>query len=60
MSAEGNLLRELREALEAIRDVPSESTLLLNAEARAMYEIAQRALAEVDRCPELVRGESDA
>lgn len=32
-------------ALEAIRDLPSETDLLANAEARAMYEIDRAALA---------------
>lgn len=47
--AEGQVVRNaeikgLREALAAIAEVPSERALLLNAEARAMYEIAKRAL----------------
>ncbi|HEX5370042.1 MAG TPA: hypothetical protein VFY10_11555 [Dehalococcoidia bacterium] len=37
-------IRGLREALAAIVAVPSRETLLLNAEARAMYEYAKRAL----------------
>lgn len=36
--------QRLRKALTVIAGVPSERTLLLNAEARAMYEIATRAL----------------
>jgi hypothetical protein len=41
-------LVEAVEALEAIRALPSRSDLLLNAEARAMYEIANIALARFD------------
>lgn len=37
-------IKALREALATIVAVPSEQTLLLNAEARAMYEYAKRAL----------------
>jgi hypothetical protein len=37
-------IKGLREALAAIVAVPSRETLLLNAEARAMYEYAKRAL----------------
>jgi hypothetical protein len=40
---------KLREALEAIRALPSEHDLLFNAVARAMYEIAERGLEEGDR-----------
>jgi hypothetical protein len=37
-------IKRLREALEVIRDLPSERGLLLNAEVRAMHEIAARTL----------------
>ena len=40
-------VRGFEMALRAIMEVPSEHTLLLNAEARAMYEIARRAIEEV-------------
>jgi len=44
----GTMEEELIEALRAIIAIPSERTLLLNAEARAMYEIAKRTLERVE------------
>lgn len=41
-------VRELEDALREIRDLPSERDLLLNAVARAQYEIASRNLARLD------------
>jgi hypothetical protein len=44
--SEGAVSDKAREALTAIRDLPSEHDLVFNAVARAMYELALRGLDE--------------